>query len=100
MPVINPIGVQNPLGVNVPVGNPLSNPVVTSVTQPTLVGNIVATPVAQGLTSAGFVGVFASMGIASKVKQRKMIGMRNVVKSKAPAGQPSAGDTGSIGVME
>lgn len=101
VPVTNPIGVGNPLGVNLPVGNPVTQSVLTSVTQPILVGQVVSTPVAQGVASAGFVGVFAALGVASRVRQKKMVLMKNVSKSGAPTKTAEgAGSTGSIGSME
>ncbi len=101
MPVINPIGVVNPVGVNVPIMSPVTQPVTLSVSQPTLVGQIVATPVGSPLVTAGFIGVFGAMGIATKVKQKKMVAVHSQAhRSGAGSSASPSGEPAVIGTME
>ncbi len=99
MPVLQP--------VNVPLGNPLTspllspvvNPVGMSLPTPTLSVNVMAQPVATGMVTSGWIGLFSVMGVGTRVKQRRMVAMRNVAqgarKDPAPAHEP-----GAIGQME
>jgi hypothetical protein len=100
MPVVNPVGISVGSPLNVPITNPTVNPVTSIVSQPTLVGQVMATPMGSPLVSAGFVGVFTSLGIGTKVKQRKMVAMKSqAMRSPKDSDKPS-GDTASIGTFE
>ncbi len=101
MPVLNPV--QVPLAN--PLANPLMNPVVQPVANvlstPTINVNVVANPLATPLITAGWIGTFSVMGVATRVKQRKMVAMRNVSQGarKTPTTGPMGGGT-PIGVTE
>ena len=80
MPVLNPVGVSNPLGVNIPITNPLSQPLTMASPQPTLVGNMLSSPIAQAAVSPALVGVFSLLGVAQKITQRRKVAMRMASK--------------------
>ena len=99
MPVLQPVTV--PLGT--PLASPLLSPVVSPVTNvvtmPSISVNVVAQPVATGLVTAGWIGLFTALGVGTRVKQRKMVAMRNVAQGARGASRPPS-ETASIGQIE
>jgi hypothetical protein len=80
--------------------NPLSNPLTTIVSQPNLMGQILSSPVANSMANAGWVGVFTGMGVATRVRQKRMVAMRSAAHRSSWSGESPQADTGSIGNME